>query len=321
MAELKNKITAPQLFCLVFCYMLAGFRLHGGASVPATLFVCLFCACVCVVCAAASENCASFEELCRSAFGRCGFALRAFAAVLLALPFLASLSELAKGAANFYENGNPVAVIPVLVLLCILALSRGFCAAGRYAELCVFPLALLLPLSLLGGGGEVPRFVFAQEDVPACFAVVGAVPVFFSLYLRAVKADERSDFARASGFQPGFVLCGVLGVLAAGAVHLFLVSTGAGSVLSSFLIWFLCLGRLFAFSLSVGDVFALAESRADVCAKKCAVFAAVCAVIWVISALLPYFFGAALAVGNVVFPCAVFAAAMLCRAYKNRPAI
>ncbi len=316
MTELKNKITAPQLFCLVFCYMLAGFRLHGGAGVPATFFVCLFCACVCVACAAVCGECGTFSGLCRSALGKFGFLLRALAAVLLALPFLATLSELAKGAANFYENGRAAAVLPVLILLCVLALSRGFCTIGRFAELCAFPLALLLPLSLLGGGGETPVLALTQEDVPACFAAVGAVPVFFSLYVRAASPCEQSEAARVSAFHPSPVLCGVLGVFAAGGVHLFLVSVGAGSVLSSFLVWFVCLGRLFAFSLCAGDVLGLPESGVEACARKSAVFATVCAAVWLASARFPAFFGAALAVGNVALPCAVFAAQTLGRAYR-----
>ncbi len=318
MADLKNKITAPQLFCLVFCYMLAGFRLHGGTGVPATLFVCLFCACVCVVCAAAGEGCGSFACLCREAFGKCGFLLRALAAVLLALPLLATLSELAKGAASFYENGRTAAVLPALILLCVLALWRGFCTIGRFAELCAFPLALLLPLSLLGGGGEALTLALGQEDVPACFAAVGAVPVFFSLYLRVASPSEQSEPARASGFQPSPVLCGVLGVFAAGGVHLFLACVGAGSVLSSFLIWFICLSRLFAFSLSAGDVLGLPESGGTLCARKSALFAAVCAAMWLTSAHFPTFFGAALATCNVALPCAVFAAAMLRKSFKHR---
>lgn len=320
MPDLKNKITAPQLFCLVFCYMLAGFRLHGGASVAATLFVCLFCACVCVVCAAAHESCGSFAALCRSVFGTYGYVLRAPCAVVLALPFLASLWELAKGAANFYENGQAFAVLPVLVILCVMAQLRGFSTLGRFAELCVFPLAILLPLSLLGGGGETPSLALGQEDLPACFAAVGAVPVFFSLYLRHAKTDEQSDFARASSFRPAPALCGVLAVFAAGLVHIFLVFTGAGSVLSSFLMWFPALGRLFAFSFSIGDVLALPESGRAVCAKKIAVFAALCAAVWALSVLFPWFFGAALAVCNVVFPCVVFAAVILGQSYGRRKA-
>ncbi len=316
MTDLKNKITASQLFCLVFCYMLAGFRLHGGASVPATLFVCLFCACVCVVCAAVCEGCGSFAVLCRAAFGKCGFLLRGIGLCLLALPFLATLSELAEGAGNFYENGRAAAILPVLLALCVLALSRGFCVVGRFAELCAFPLVLLLPLSLLGGGGETPVLALAQEDVPACFAAVGAVPVFFSLYLRAASPCEQSEASRASAFHPSPMLCGVLGVFAAGVVHMLLVSAGAGSVLSSLFVWFICLSRLFAFSLSAGDVLGFPESEKADCARKSAVFAAVCAAVWLASARFPTFFGAALAVGNVALPCAVFAAQTLRHAYR-----
>ncbi len=315
MRELKNKITAPQLFCLVFCYMLAGLRLHGAKSLAATLFVCLFCACVCVVCAAAHESCGSFAGLCRAALGKFGYALQALGAVLLSLPLLATLAELSRGAANFYESASPAVFLLALVSLMLLAAAKGFCTLGRFCELCTFPLAFLLPLSLLGGGGETPSLDFTQEDLQACFAAVGAVPVFYSLYLRNASPGEQSDFARASAFRPAPAFCGVLAVFAAGLVHVFLIFTGAGSVLSSFLFWFIALGRLFAFSLAAGDILSLPESGRAMCAKKTAAFAAVCAVVWLISPLFPAAFGTALAACNVVFPCIVFAAEFLGRSY------
>ena len=137
MREMENKITAPQLFCLVFCCVFSGIRLYCGESFVAVLFVCLFCAVVCVVSAAVSESCGSFYELCRAAFGKCGFILRAFCVFLLALPLSAALSELARGAAAFYENGSVGAVLTAAIFLCVFAAAKGICTLGRFCELCV----------------------------------------------------------------------------------------------------------------------------------------------------------------------------------------
>ena len=315
MENVKNKISAPQLFCLVFCYVLAGLRLHGAKSIAATLFVCLFCVCVCVVCAAVCENFGSFSALSCAVMGKAGFVFRASGVLLLALPLIATLYEMARGAANFYENGHVGAFLPSLILLAVFAAAKGFCALGRFGELCVFPLAFLLPLSLLGGGGHGVSLAFGQEDVAACFAAFGGAPVFFSLYLRCAGQSEQSEFAAASSFSPEPVACGVSAVLAAGLVHIFLLFTGAGSVLSSFLFWFIALGRLFAFSLSVGDVLSLPESgRADA-SKRLAAFAAACTAVWILSARFASVCGAALAVLNVLFPCAVFAVCFLRQSY------
>ena len=153
MREMENRITAPQLFCLVFCCVFSGLRLYCGESFAAVLFVCLFCAVVCVVSAAVSESCGSFYELCRAAFGKCGFILRAFCVFLLALPLLAALSELAHGAAGFYEKGSVGAVLSAAVFLCVFAaakvdyihivLRKRACAVkhGKH-KLCALQLAL-----------------------------------------------------------------------------------------------------------------------------------------------------------------------------------
>jgi hypothetical protein len=315
MEETRNKITAPQLFCLVFCCVFPGLRLYCGESFAAVLFVCLFCAVVCVVSAAASDGYGSFSTLCRTAFGGFGAVVRAFAVILLALPLSAALDSLARGVSSFYEKDCVGAVLTAAVFLCVFAASKGICTLGRFCELCVFSLALVLPLSLLGGGGGEVDVAFGTEEIDACFAAFGGAPVFFSLYLRCAKREEQSDFARASAFSPQPAACGVLGVLAAGAVHIFLIFTGAESILSSFLLWFAALGRIFAFVLSVCDVLSLPECEKTERVKKTAIFFAVYAAVWLVSARLPEKFGLLLAVCNVVFSCAVFVAIMMKKSF------
>ena len=315
MEETRNKITAPQLFCLVFCYVFAGLRFYCGKKLASVLFVCLFSACVCVVSAVARGRFCLFSSLCRTAFGGFGAVVRAFAVILLALPLSAALDSLARGVSSFYENDCVGAVLTAAVFLCVFAASKGICTLGRFCELCVLPLALVLPLSLLGGGGGEVDVAFGTEEIDACFAAFGGAPVFFSLYLRCAKREEQSDFARASAFSPQPAACGVLGVLAAGAVHIFLIFTGAESVLSSFLLWFPALGRIFAFVLSVCDVLSLPECEKTERAKKTAVFAAASAAVWLVSSHVANGVGTALAVCNVVFPCAVFAVCFLRQSY------
>ena len=184
-----------------------------------------------------------------------------FAALMLvSLPFAKDVVSFAKSADKFYDGGNAFLIIGALAFLCVYASAKGICVSARFSELCVFPLICVLPLSLLGGGKGGFDTAFSESLLFESFFIMGAVPVFFSLFLRNTDRAQMSDFARSSSFHPPAVLCGISAVVLAALAHIFLRLNGAESVLSSFFLSFFSLARLLVFSASALDILGIPES-------------------------------------------------------------
>ena len=320
MIQTKNKVSSVQVFFLIFGYMLSGFRIYGGSSLVSVVFICLFCVCVSIIAFALCENMESFRELSALALGKYGWLLGGFACVLSALPLVKTLIDISEEISSFYKSASRYVILLIIVSLCFFAVWRGFCVAGRFAEVGALALICILPLSLLGGGGAVFDFSFSDDLLFRSFGVVGSVPVFFSLCLRNIADRENmSVFAKSSSFHPSPMLCSVWAVIAAAAVHVYLRLVGAESIISHFLLCFFYLVRVFVFFVSVSDILALPETvSAQKRVKRISGFVGVCFVAVILNNSFPNAFQAIITFGSVGFPCLVFSAISLKGGYREK---
>ena len=260
MSENKFLVSAPQVFCSVFFYLLSGMMLFCGGSLPAALFSALFCALLCAVHASLCGESSSFR-LYNTVFGKCGTVFRYIAAFFASLPFCRTLLALSASAAVFHSGISSRALAPALAILCLFAVAKGFTRAARFCELCVFPLILAVLLSLLGGEGSGLSFNLGADTVFSAFEIIGAAPIFLSLYLRSATAQNGkiSVYAENSTFRPSPLSAGVFASLSAPCVYAYFCLTGVGNILFSFLAWFFALARLSVFTLTLAELLAFPE--------------------------------------------------------------
>jgi hypothetical protein len=303
-------ISTPQLFWLIFAYVLGGLMLHCGGDFASALFACLFSVCLCVIASALCLGRGSFSESMERFPAGVASAVRWVCAFFLGIPISASLISFSGRAAAYYESASPYAVLALLAVICVFTVRNGFSAAARFAETLALPLAILLMLSLLGGRGDGMSLDFATDELFGGGLVIGSAAVFFSLYLRctAEGSPNMSRFAKNSAFHPSPLACGIVGVLSATAVYFWLCFAGASGILASFFSWFLCVGRLFTLCISACDILSLPEAVGiSQKTRRVTALLAICFVQAAFYGTYSSVFGAAAMIGNVLIPCAAWA--------------
>jgi len=307
MSERKFLVSASQLFCFVFFYLLSGMMLFCGGSFIAAVFASLFCVCLCIVASAVCRAERSSLLFYSVIFGKFGALFRLFAAFFSAYPFVRTLFAISDNVSVFHSVQNKALFAPLLALLCVLSAAKCFSRAARFAEVCVFPLFAALVLSLLGGGGDGISFGFTDKALFSGFDVIGAVPVFFSLYMRNVseESEKMSDFAKNSLFHPSPLGTGLFAILLSLAVYVYFCFAGWGNILLSFLSWFFALVRLSLFALTFSELLAYPEEGNG---AKCTFMLCLFCSFW---AIFGTFYPNAAKIAGifaaVIFPCAVFA--------------
>lgn len=306
MMEKKFSVSAPQVFCLVFFYLLSGMMLFCGGSFTSALFAALFCACLCTVAASFCRNSFSSLGFYGAVFGKFGAVFRYIAAFCATLSLVRTLGAFSGEASRFYGGGDTRFFAPVAVLLCVLAVAKGFVRAARLAETCAFPFLLALLLSLLGGGGEGLSFSFGEDVLFSGFDVIGAAPAFFTLYLRnvTVKSGEMSDFAKNSSFQPSALASGLFAVVAALGAYAFFSYAAADNIMLSLFAWFFTLSRLSFLSMTMADLLAFPENGNGV--KTVFLTVTFCSFWLIFASFLPNAAKIAGVFAAVLFPCTVF---------------
>ena len=316
MSERKYLVSAVQVFCFVFFHLLSGMMLYGGESAAAALFAALFSACVCVIAGALCEGFSSSREFYASAFGALGAPVRCIAGGLCAYSLLNTLFFFSAEVAVFYGGAARKAVLIACLALAFFAVAKGFSAPARFAELCVFPLALAALISLIGGEGRGLYFGFSYELLFAGFDIIGSVPVLFSLFLRSAgeKSGKMSVYAKNSAFHPSPLACGVSAAAASLLFYVFFRFAEGGNIMFSFFLWFAALSRMTAHTLALCDLLGVPES---VGARKKALSALAVAAVFAGAVFAYGLFGEALKTAavfaNVIFPCAAFVFSMLGR--------
>lgn len=276
MTERKFLVSAPQVFCFVFFYLLSGMMLFCKSSFLSALFAAIFSALLCAVCSSVCGKSTSSLQFYNDIFGKCGAFFRYITAFFTALPFCRTLLAFSRSAAEFHGGASARILAPMVALLCLFSVANGFVRAARFCELCVFPLILAMLLSMLGGGAEL-SFSLNESSVFSAFEVVGSAAAFFSLYLRTVtaKSEKMSPYAKNSSFHPSPLSSGVLAAAASLGIYCYFCLTGTGNILFSLLAWFFALGRLSLFALALSDLIAFPENgRGAQSAFTAAVFCA-----------------------------------------------
>lgn len=315
-SEKRNySVSAVQLFCLVFVFTFSGLFLHAGNSLIGIVFSCVF---ISVISIAAGTVCGGFgssEKFYAFAFGKAGAFLRAVSLVFLAFSAVKSLWAFSSGAMSLYKGGSAAVIFTVCTAVSVFAVCRDFTGAARFAELCAFPLAGILLLSPLSGGGEGFSFSLSQGELFGAFDAIGCAGVIFSLYARVLTPSDgqMSDFARSGSFHPSPTVCGALAPMLAGAVYIFVKLFGAEkNILVMMLVWFFALARFFAFAISASDLLCLPECAGGRKGKRALAFAALfAAAIFALQALPEVVSADAGVLYNAAFPLAAFAGAAL----------
>ena len=254
MNEKIFSLSAYQLFCLLFFYLLSGMMLFCGGSLFAALFASFFTACLCFVANAISRRRFSSASLYGELFGSLGTPIRLVCAFIAFLSLLRAIFAVSSEISAFYGSEKALVPAPFLLFLCIFAVWNGFSRASRFSELCVFALALACLLALFGGG-EGLHLGFAEAELFSAFDVIGAPAIILSAYLRCVtpESGKMSSFAKNSAFHPSPLTSGVFASLAAPAVYSFFCFAGQ-NVLFSLLSWFIFLSRPFLISIGISDL-------------------------------------------------------------------
>jgi hypothetical protein len=315
MPEKNFYVSASQVFCLVFFYLLSGMMLFCGGEFFPALFASLFSVCLCAVAFPLCKSFCSSSEFFVAVFGKLGSPLRYIAAFFAALPLARTLFAFSAEIFGFYGAQQAQKFAPFLALFAVFAVARGFQRAARFAEVAVFALVGAILLALFGGGEGV-RFNFGESALFAGFETVGASPVIFSLCLRSVSAESEkaSVFAKNSSFRPSPFFAGVCAALASLAVYAFFCFAGRENILFSLLFWFFAFTRLLLFSLCVADLTAYPEKGEG--AKRAFAAALFCAFWLIFGAFYPRLTSAAGIFAAVLFPCIVFAASVKAKAFS-----
>jgi hypothetical protein len=259
MNEKSFHLSAYQLLCLLFFYLLSGMMLFCGGALFSALFASFFTACLCFVANALSRGRFSSASLYGALFGRLGMPMRLVCALIAFLSLLRAIFAVSAEIYAFHGAENALVPAPFLLFLCIFAVRNGFVRAARFSELCVFALALACPLALFGGGEGV-HLSFAKAELFSAFDVIGAPAVILSAYLRCVtpESGKMSPFAKNSTFHLPPLAAGVFASVAAPTVYSFFCFAGQ-NVLFSLLSWFLFLSRLFLISIGISDLISYPE--------------------------------------------------------------
>ncbi len=310
MKETNYRISAFQLFFLVFAYVFSGLFLYAKASLTVTVLSCTFAAAICVVAGYLCRGFSSSAQFYGAVFGRFSAFVRLLSLIFIAFSGVRALYAFSRGICVYYKGASVAAVFLICAFLAVFAVFRSFSGAARFAELGAFVVAAILLLSFLGGGGDV-YFFFSADEVLSSFDAFGSSAVILSLYLRVITKDdaEMSDFARNAGTHPSPVLCGVFGALFAGALYLFIcVRGGMSNILLLLFAWLLCITGFFALALCASDVLGIPECEKENALRRAMFFALICAVRLLSDGLFPeYLRTEASAVYNVILPCALFA--------------
>lgn len=259
MNEKIFSLSAYQLFCLLFFYLLSGMMLFCDGAIFAALFASLFTALLCFVADSLSHDRFSSASLYSGLFRGLGAPMRIFCAFIAFLSLLRAIFAVSAEISAFYNAENTLVPAPFLLFLCIFAVWNGFSRAARFSELCIFALALACLLALFGGGKGF-HLGFAKAELFSAFDVIGAPAVILSAYLRCVtpESGKMSAFAKSSNFHPSPLAAGVFASISALAVYSFFCFAGQ-NVLFSLFSWFLFLSRLLLISIGIADLIAYPE--------------------------------------------------------------
>lgn len=310
MNKTRYRISAFQLFFLVFAYVFSGLFLFAKGSLTATAISCLFAAALCVVAGCLCRGFSSSVDFYGAVFGRFSDIVRFLSLVFIAFGGVRAIYAFSLEICAYYKNANAAAVFFVCVFLAVFAVLRSFSGASRFAELCVFAVAAIFLLCLLGRGGNV-YFSFSAQEVLSSFDAFGSSAVIFSLYLRVITEDEAemSDFARNAGVHPSPVLCGVFGALFAGLLYIFVcIRGGMSNILLLLFAWLLCMAGFFAGAVCVSDVLGIPECEKGKALRRAMLFAIIGTASVLLKGAVPEYLRAeASAFYNVIFPCVLFA--------------
>ncbi len=311
MIKREYSVSSIQIFFIMFSFVFSGLFLYGEGSLTRMIFAPFFLSVICLAAGTVCEGYHGSAMFYNATFGKMQMIFKTISLIFLFISAIKDISSFSLSVAAFYGGKYAYIIFLAVIAICVFAVWRDTLGAARFCELCLFPVSIVILLSLLGERDSSFYLAISEKDVFSAFDIIGCTSVIFSLYLRVItpKNDDMSDFARNSAFHPSPMYCGALAPIFALAVYITVIFLGVRSnILANALIWFCHLARCFASAVCARDLCGFAEC--SVPSEKAHRFAAMstafAASILILQFVPERAFSCVAILYNALFPCVAF---------------